>query len=386
MSLLVMLAPSCTEPFQPVIEEGDLKPGLVVEGQISNETGPFRVKLTTSVPIYANRGAQGNDHSVPGADVHIIDDSGNDFVLSEYDYGWYETVSKDLKGKPGSTYTLFITTPDGMQYQSSPQKMMESPPIDSVYFEEYQTTSFDGPEPVTENRMNILVGSEAPENVDTYLQWHCEETWEFHMPERIMVDHGPPSPNGFSYEPPSNESISIDESNEKVCWITENTKKILVASTTGYKDRKVDHFILLSIGPPDDKLNVRYSILVKQYAINAEIYNLLRKLRDANTETSGMYGKIPGQILGNITCCNNGEKELGYFIASAVQSKRIFIGKYDHHVDPGSAFGGCAWTTVPALNVRHFLYGSYDGRNVWSANRYCTDCSVRGTSIKPDFW
>ena len=36
---------------------------------------------------------------------------GNVYLLYENEAGWYETEEKDLKGIPGNTYTLMVTTP-----------------------------------------------------------------------------------------------------------------------------------------------------------------------------------------------------------------------------------------------------------------------------------
>ena len=376
----------CIDPYHPEINPEDTKPVLVVEGQITDQTGPFKVRLTKAVSVYTDPNLLDQNNPVSGANVHIVDNEGHDYMLEETFNGWYQTLESNLAGKPGNSYILNITTADGMQYESSSQTMMSPPDIDSVYFEESERLRFEQEKAINETWLDILVDSKIPAEDVNYLRWECEETWEFHMPARILVDHGPPSPVNGSYEPPSWETVKIDDTNEKICWITEQTRKILVASTVGYKDRKVNHFVLQSIGPPGDKLNIRYSILVKQYTMNSELYHILKKLRDANLESAGLYSKNPGQIFGNISCCNTGEKVLGYFMASAVRSKRIFINRFDVHIDTGTGFEGCGWTTAPPLHVRLFLYGRYNNRQVWSDNRYCVDCTVRGTKVRPDFW
>ncbi len=381
----ILTIPACVDPYRPVIDVKDTQPILVVQGTVTDAMGPFSVKLTQSVDIFNNLSVNESEPPVTGADVHIIDDKGHDYHLLESTGGWYRTAEEDLKGDTGNTYILTIATADGKEYESSPQLLTAVPDIDSVYFEETEITHFEGDKPVTETWLNILADSK-PADQEMYFRWDCDETWEFHMPTRILVDHGPPNPNVFSYEPPSWETITIDAANEQKCWITEPTRKILVTSTTGYPDRTVKHFLLQSIGPPGDKLNIRYSILVRQYAIDKEVYGILRRLRDANVETAGLYSTNPGQVFGNISCCSSGEKALGYFMASGMKTRRIFILPEDHHVTPGNAFDGCGWSTDPADYVRLYLYGTYDGRKVWSDNRYCVDCTVRGTRIKPDFW
>ena len=146
------------------------------------------------------------------------------------------------------------------------------------------------------------------------------------------------------------------------------SRSILIKSTIDDPSNEIKGFILQSIGPPDDRLNIKYSILVKQYVISRDFYNYFRRIRESNEETGGIYEKTPAQILGNIHCCDDEENALGYFMASAVKTKRIFIHPAEHSVAAGSAYGGCGWTTEIPRYLTVFLYGTYDNgsRNVYS--------------------
>jgi hypothetical protein len=380
---------SCIETFTPELKTNDTKSLLVVEGRITDQEGPFKVRLTESVPdlieVYY-------DHPVYGAEVQLSDDKGNVFNLYETDQGWYETENKSLKGVPGNTYTLNITMDDGTQYESSPELMHETPDVEKVYYEELKKTRFDDLEVIEENRVNILVDSKPPEEEDICLLWQFEETWRFVMPSHVLVNHG----MGEFSPPPTVEDLVID-STQKYCFVTEPSRKILVESPVGYKEKGIRRFVLQPIGPDSDRLNYKYSILVKQYTISKEIYNILNKLHEANTGTEGIYSRNPGQVFGNISNCETGEKVLGYFIASAMKSKRIFIDHSEVDVNTGSAYDDCGWTTSPPRDWRGeliqdiFLYGTYERDNgtvqdVWSTDAYCADCRERGYNEQPDFW
>ena len=127
---------------------------------------------------------------------------------------------------------------------------------------------------------------------------------------------------------------------------------------------------------------------MKQHVISRDFYNYFKRIREANEETGGIYEKTPAQILGNIHCCNEDEVALGYFMASAVKTKRIFIHPDEHSVTAGSTYEGCGWHSVHPRYVTDYFYGTYDNgsSNAWSINKYCTDCRVRGTNEEPDFW
>ncbi len=383
IGIMILLFDRCVEPFIPELEDNDAVELLVVEGLITNETGPFGIRLTSTVPVYAYRNIFTNSLPVTGAAVQIIDDKGNIYPLYENDAGWYETAEKDLKGIPGNIYTLMINTIDGREYESSPVLMQEAPEIDRVHYQEISRTHFDLETPYEENWLNILVDSKAPGKEITYFKWDFEETWEFEMPGYIEVWHG----TGEGAPPPTWESIDIAQE-KKHCWVTESSSSILIKSTVDDPSNEVRSFIVQTIGPQHDRLNIKYSVLVKQYVISRDFYNYFKRIREANEETGGIYEKTPAQILGNIHCCNKDENALGYFMASAVKTKRIFIRPTDHNVAAGSAYGGCGWTSVRLRYFTFWLYGTYDSgsADAYSSNRYCTDCRVRGTNVAPDFW
>ena len=381
---LILLCNRCVEPFMPVLDDNDAVKLLVVEGLITNEPGAFGVSLNATVPVYNNDPNNINDYQpVTGAVVQIVDDRGNTFLLIENRAGWYETENKDLKGIPGYTYNLLVTTREGNQYESLPVLMKEVPDIDTVYFEEVSHTYFDQETPYDENWLNILVDTRTPGDEIVYFKWDFEETWEFEMPGYVLVGHG----TGPGAPPPSMESIDM-EFEKKHCWVSESSSSILINSTIDSHSNEIKNFALQSIGPPDDRLNIKYSILVKQYVINRELYNFFKLIRESNKETGGIYEKTPVQIVGNIRCCDGSEQALGYFMASAVKTKRIFISPDEHEVVNGTAYDNCGWTTDKPRYQPVYLYGTYGNEEtqVWSINKYCTDCRIRGTNIQPDFW
>ena len=109
---------------------------------------------------------------------------------------------------------------------------------------------------------------------------------------------------------------------------------------------------------------------------------------------------IPASIPSNIMCIENpGENVLGYFSVSAISSKRIFIkDKFDGIIDH---YAKCVSDTlldglenIPGLGI--YVWKLFDIKpshfsgkarvRILTDTRGCADCTVRGTTIKPDFW
>lgn len=381
---LSMLLVRCVEPFIPVLDDNELSELIVVEGQISDKPGSMGVSLSYTAPVYPDSRNVVNEFlPVTGAEVFIHDDRGNSFILIESGPGRYEPEDKNAHGIQGDSYYLSIATREGKQLESSMVLMEETPEIDEVFYQEESRTRFDQDIPYKENWLNILVNTRASGENTKYFKWEFEETWEFEMPSYVNVYHG----TGPFDPPPTMESIEIDLE-KKYCWVSERSASILTKSTFDSPTNEIKDFVIQSIGPPDDRLNYRYSILVKQYVINRQLYEFFRNVREANEETGGIYAKTPLQIIGNMECCDGSEPVLGYFMASPVKTKRIFISPSDHQVSLGTAYGNCGWTTSIPRSTPVYYYGNYNSgeTSVWSTNRYCTDCRVRGTNVKPDYW
>jgi hypothetical protein len=379
--IFLLSAGSCVTSITPQLNMNDSKPTLVVDGQITDQAGPFRVKLTNTVPV----SDQENPNPVLNADVHIIDDQGHSFQLYGGSDGIYETEEKNLKAIPGNKYTLTITTlEDGLQYTSTPVLMQEVPDIDTVYFEEVTHPRITQGVTYEDTWMNILLDTHDASGNNRYWRWEFEETWELNMlADPVIVRH--------SLQYPENVSTvfvaPIDD--KKICWVTKPSASILVASTAKNSVDELKGFIVQSIGPQDTRLHIRYSILVKQYSLDQDLYNYWNQLKDVNENSGGIYTKIPAPVYGNITCCEGTGKALGYFAASSVKEKRIFINRSDHHLQTININSECTYFDYSVPPTQQKIYFGPDilsGSPVYSSTAGCVDCTLYGTNVKPPYW
>lgn len=376
---------SCIAPVTPHLNADDSKPLLVVEGQITDQEGPFIIKLTTTGPV--------SEYYTPGpvinADVRIIDDQGHSFQLIGNSDGIYESEEKNLKGITGNKYTLNVTTlEDGLQYTSTPVLMQEVPDIDSVYFEDVtKPTVIDGLA-YEDNWLNIFIDTHDATGNTKYWRWEFEETWEVNLTSDFIQVH--PSaiyPERFDWRMVD----SVD--NKKRCWVTKPSAAILVTSTVNDPVNEVKGFVVQSLGPREARLYMRYSILIKQYSIDQDLYNFWDRLKDVNENSGGIYTKNPFAVFGNITCCDGTGKALGYFAASSVREKRIFINKTEHNVKTINANNGCFYFDYSDRTTeKKYLFGKYfdpstgASRSVYTFRQDCADCTLYGTNVKPSFW
>lgn len=127
---LFLVLNSCEDVVEVKLKSGPEK--LVVDGEISNQSGPYAVHLTTNAPFFN----QNSTPKVVGARVRISDNLNNQFVLAETSAGVYHTDDQFI-GMPGNSYTLHITTPDGIDFQSLPELLPLPVQMDSLYLSEF---------------------------------------------------------------------------------------------------------------------------------------------------------------------------------------------------------------------------------------------------------
>ena len=123
------------------------------------------------------------------------------------------------------------------------------------------------------------------------------------------------------------------------CWHITNSTDILVGSTAALTEDVVNQFPVITIPQNSEKVGLRYSILVKQYAITQPAY-LYYQILKKNTEQQGsIFDVQPSQLRGNIHSVSNpDETVIGFVTASNTTQQRIFIRNDQlttwRHLDP----------------------------------------------------
>ncbi len=122
---MVIVLNSCTKVIS--VNLNDAAPQIVIEGNITNSTGPFQVQISKTV----NFSATNIFPPVSGATVKITDSTiGMTDILTESSPGIY--ITHIINGIPGHTYQLYIST--GGKIYTSSSTMPQIVPLDSISF------------------------------------------------------------------------------------------------------------------------------------------------------------------------------------------------------------------------------------------------------------
>ncbi|MFN8207694.1 MAG: DUF4249 domain-containing protein [Bacteroidales bacterium] len=351
---------SCIEVFDPEIKNYENL--LVVDGLLTNDEPAAVVYLSRSFPYNSS-----NSIKEKGAEVSIVDESGNLYLLNEQSAGKYVSGST-LTPLPGGSYTLHITTSDGKQYRSFPQQYLPAPPIDSVYYEVSRGTD------QTEG-VSLFLDARGEEQASRYYRWEWEECWLV-----ISPFFKPGAPN--------------------ICWSYDLSRGVFIGSTAQFEENIVKKQKLYFLGTTSNKLSQRYSTLVKQYAITHENFVYLTKLKELNESAGGFFDPIPAALTGNIkNTADPNIPVLGIFEASEHSSKRIFIDRSDLYISEiTTGYEQCEMTEISLGDYRRGVLINWNFVEMYFNSRlndtmvvlvnkeFCYDCSKISSSARPDFW
>jgi hypothetical protein len=285
--------------------------------------------------------------------------------------GTYITDPDIFRGVVGRKYTLHINTNNSTanhySYESLPMEMKAAPPIDSLYYEKVTLKEKDQHSGPWEG-CQIFLDTQDPGGSCRYYRWDYTETWKFHLPYYV--------PN-------------------QTCWITNSSTDIIVKSTSALAIDRISRLPVKFISNESDRLSVRYSILVNQYSVGEDEYSYWDKLQNISQDVGSLYDITPATIPGNIFCVEDpSEQVLGYFSVSAKTSKRIYIDEYFRGLVnlytecPSDTIYGNA--SIPNLNLSVWIIVDEPYEmppyKVLTNRKVCADCTVRGTTVQPDFW
>jgi len=367
---------SCVTPYYPDITKYENL--FVVDGELTNLTGPYKVKLSRT---YKYDGSIGEP--VTGAKLKITDNTGSEVLLKEINSGEYSTVDTIFRGIPGKSYKLQIRVNEDI-FESDFETLKTPAPLDKVYWD-YKQQDKNAPK-----RVQILIDTQDPTNNTRYYGWEYEETWKF----RVPIDF---------YKKPE----------WKICFKSDSNKFFILGTSIERNSDKIEGQPLKFIDETTNRLFIRYTILTKQYSFTEKTYTYFKDLIKLNHDQGTLFDATPYSLVGNIKNLNNKDVPvLGYFVVAGVSQKRIFIDRLElpEEFNPTDGFNDCLQryarvdttlkdfrldrTVDSLMKVGYIIYQkSYmllapdkPGWQLDLAKPPCLNCTLTGESKIPYFW
>jgi hypothetical protein len=338
--IFFMVTAACIDPLN--IKGASTKYSIVVDGMITDQPGPYIVKLFQTIPISDQLDSV---HHISGATLKITDDAGGSETLTETQPGYYETAA--TVGTVGKTYTLYITTEAGDMYQSSPEKLMPVGDISNLRYEFLQTgLLIDHGSVDTQDGFTILLDAQLDPEQEGRVRWRWTGTFEVQTfpqlitkPEsqngQIVYVPNPPPCSGYSYTSVGDSGggprlVRFDTCTCCFCWNTQYSTtpnisdKIPGASAT-LSGVKIDF-----VQANKYYLYNKYVLEIEQLSCSPAVYEFWKEVNTQEDQGSDLFQTPPAVTGGNISATSSHSNPIiGIFGASAIKKQTITLTKFE---------------------------------------------------------
>lgn len=377
---LLLVAVSCKKPFTPNLATSNNIRYLVIEGTISmNDSTLIRLTRTKKVDTLRTIFPE------TGAVVTIESDANTSYPLSEIRSGIYAAPPLNLDAT--RKYRLSVKTTDNKAYVSDFVMVKNAPPIDSVGFV------------AQPSGVRIYANAHDATNATRYYRWEFTEDWQFHSKylSTYYNDGYPRAVDAQIY----------------YCFSNDSSTNVVLASTTKLASDIVYQAPVTVIPANSEKIEKKYSILVKQYALTPDAYAFWLNLQKNTEKLGSIFDVQPSETQSNFHCVTNpNETVVGFLSAGNTSYKRIFITanqllpsyspKYPCDCDLDTTFMNPKTPqeviSTNIFNQSNSLYLAVSGLFIPPPSPFggptaltystllCVDCTLRGTKVPPPFW
>jgi hypothetical protein len=361
---IVLCMCSCREQYDPKAISSQ-RSFLVVEANLDPGPDSTIIRLTRTFSLDDTARLRGEDNAI----VTIEGEDNSTRSLVPRRHGYY--VSSNLNLTINTGYRLHIKTTNGNEYLSDYVKARTTPSIDSINSEE------------TDSKLWVYANTRDLTGNSKYYRWSFDETWEIHSHYY----------SEYIWDAALNDTRPRILPEEEVyrCWKYDTTATILLANSTRLREDIIYRTPLTAIPLSNEKVSIRYSMHVRQYALDKGAYDFFELMKKNTEEIGSVFSPQPFELQGNIHCINdNSEYTLGYITVSTVQKQRIFVTVRNPAFIEDCPFEKFGRDTAHLyFSNGGFMPYAYDyGGDYYKASYpRCVDCRQRGGNLaRPSFW
>ncbi|MEO1009722.1 MAG: DUF4249 domain-containing protein [Bacteroidota bacterium] len=306
----------CIDPVEP---EFQFEEGLIfIDGFASTVPGASFVTVNTSDLLVGTYRLLFVEDAI--VEFENIDTSTSVALLEKE--GQY-LPPDDFAVKPGETWRLNVSLPDGRNYSSAMETVVSSVPIgdlEAVYNPELEFREIQGGRFIPGHE--LLVSFDDPEGQENnYYYFYrtfedldiCETCVDGYFRRGTCVGLNEPGPPYYNYVCDGD------------CWRIRYPESVSI-----FRDRFSDGVSVSKLPIANLPLHTNENMVVEvlQYSINGNAYEYFEVLKDLVDNSSGINAPPPAALVGNMFNVEDGDEfVLGRFTAAASSVARIFINR-----------------------------------------------------------
>ncbi len=333
ISILILFAlVGCVDLLNLSVSGSDRVP--VVDGMITNEPGPYTVKL-----FWSSNVGDILAHAPPMTDatVTLFDDQGASETLQEKGRGIYQTNS--IQGEVGRTYHLEFTSPDGQHYSSKPELLAPAGSLDSLYFQFIQNEAIQAGVAVPNNGFNMYVNAKG-NNGQSLLRWTWSGTYEvLTHPELATVPNtGMPGLPPYLAAPLacsgyiSPDLISIQKVNQCTCcqcWVEQFQSSPVLSNNQFVANENYQRLNIAYIPANPSYFFNKYYFEVQQLSVSQNTFEFWKLIQSQQSLGTNLFQPPIAKVVGNIVSSTAETQALGVFSACGILRRSIWLSRSD---------------------------------------------------------
>lgn len=333
ISVMIILLIACVERITFDVPPANLQ--LVIEGMISDQKGPYVVKISQAMALDADS-AKSFQAPYTKAKVIIYDDAGKSELLVEKEEGVYFTSDQWL-GEVGRSYHIRIETPDGRVFESAPDKLNPVGDIEAIRYEYEPRTSVKSFGEVRADVFNVYVDGAATSEREQYVRWKYTGVYKvITYPAEHFTNTPPYRPyknpwlcSGYIVtlgpEGSGGLLLKVGECTCCECWVKLNEASPQLSDTQLVSGGKFKNVKVGEVPITNSTFHEKFQLQVEQMSLTRSAYEFFKLIREQKQGASNIFQPSFGEIRGNIRGVNTNDPVIGLFWSTSIKKKTIFI-------------------------------------------------------------
>lgn len=325
-ALIYLIVFSCVDPFK--LPELSNSPQLVVDGLITTNPGPHKVKLSLSFTLN-----ESEQSAVTGAVLSVLDDLGNVVLLNEIRAGEYQVIPESWQAQLGRSYKLRIQLLDGRQYESTDQLVYSAGSIDSLYFTHVKNAINAGDLANEKDAFVAYINSSGSTGLSNFFRWRWWGTYEiFTRPELTIAV----TPDGTRVPAPlpcsgyNSNLMPVVPCTCCTCWISEFSRQANVSENEFANASQFWGVEFAKIPIDGLRFYNKYYLDVEQLSLDESSYTFWKLAKAQQSAATNIFQPNVIRIQGNVRNVNDSrETVLGVVSFASITRASMFIHRAD---------------------------------------------------------
>ncbi len=303
---------------------------VVIDGYISDQPGPYTIEITKAFDIESKTSFK---TPISVKRLEIFDDLGYSEVLTQIRQGLYQTDPSGIQGTVGRAYTLRVELLDGRVYESTPDTLVNSGVVDSVYYNFKTSTSEKG---ATSYGFDVFFDSNSGNKDAYYFLWKFIATFQVETNPELFQDicgqSRCPKPRLCSGFIVNNQGQleQVEDCECCTCW-SDILNDIPIVSNDEFVENGQFKSVKAGYVPVNkwtflNKVHAQ----VQQRSLSRQAFSFWKAVKAQKEATSSIFQPVSGKIKSNFIQISGQQSSIeGLFYATSIVSKSVYITRDD---------------------------------------------------------